>query len=386
MKDFLWQAVYDALRPLLNEADIVVAPRGDWPPFPCTCLPYDDVIEIGEGTVLVLHKGRLAGLQKEDLRRCADEWQWIFANEVFVVFSRSDKVRRDVRLTRSSTHCGPVIHFLDSASLRKRRSRIVYVHVPKTGGTSMWASLIRAFPSHVYYASIHACLKNPPAPEDYDLIGLHFSPTVLGDYLSEDDWVVGMVRHPTERFLSAVMHSRRENEDPETFTASMKAMRDMDLADYLATEFGRYESRLQLITFGTDHRQSVDALSDQDMLSSALGFMQQKNVVLAPSERSDEFRRSLAKQLAFRPRALGRLNASEPAARAAQLPALSSAIGLINSISACEREFYDFVCRSFSGLKTNSRPTRKYPYSARFAGITSRLPSRLAAGSAGGPG
>ena len=40
----------------------------------------------------------------------------------------------------------PLMRFLSSASLRKRRSRIVYVHVPKTGGTSMWASLTRAFP------------------------------------------------------------------------------------------------------------------------------------------------------------------------------------------------------------------------------------------------
>lgn len=59
MKDFLWRAVYDVLLPLLSEADVVLAPRGDWPPFPCTCTLYDDVIDLADATVLVLHKADL---------------------------------------------------------------------------------------------------------------------------------------------------------------------------------------------------------------------------------------------------------------------------------------------------------------------------------------
>jgi hypothetical protein len=241
----------------------------------------------------------------------------------------------------------------------------------------MWVSLARAFPSHVYYSSSHACLKNPPAPDDYDLIGLHFSPTVLSDFLSEDDWVVGMVRHPTQRFLSGVVHCRRQSEDPETFTPSMKAMRDMDLVDYLATAFGRFESRLQLITFGADYRQSVDALSDQELLSSALAFARRENVVLAPSERSDEFRKVLASRLSFRPRALGRLNSSGPALRAAHLPALGGAIDLIDSITRREREFYDFICRSFSELLANSPPNQKFFSAEHLGAIGNRLSSHL---------
>jgi Sulfotransferase family len=385
MKDRLWQAVYKALRPLLSEADTVLAPRGDWPAFPCACTLYDAVIDIGDATVFVLHKGRLTGIRKGDLRRIAREWQWIFANEVFVVFSRMGKIRRDVRLSLEIIHCWPVIRYLRSASFRKRRSRIVYVHVPKTGGTSMWVSLARAFPSHAYYGSSYACLKNPPAPDDYDLIGLHFSPTVLSEFLSEDDWVVGMVRHPTERFLSGVVHCRRQSEDPETFTPSMRAMRDMDLADYLATEFGRFESRLQLITFGTDYRQPADALSDQEMLSSALAFAQRKNVILAPSERSREFRNFLARRLSFRPRALGRLNANEPAMHTAYPPDFYGAIGLIDSITACEREFYDSVRQSFSELLASSQPTHKFFFAERLAGIGSRLSSRLVSDGAARP-
>lgn len=356
MKDRIWQAAYDVLRPLLNGTDVILAPRGDWPPFPCDWRLYDDAIEINNATVLVLHKGQMTSVSKPELRRISAEWQWIFANEVFIVLSRSEKIKRDVRRGADIVHCRPLIRFLCSASLRKRRSKIVYVHVPKTGGTSMWASLTRAFPSHVFYPSIRAYLRHPPATEDYDLIGLHFSPTVLSSSLSDDDWVIGMVRHPTQRFLSGVMHSRRENADPETFTASTKAMREMELTDYLATDFGQREARLQLITFGTDYRQSLGAPSDQEMLRAALAFARRENVILAPSERSHAFTDLLAKRLSFRPGALGRLNANQPALRAAHRGEFNRAIGLIDAVNAREREFYDFVCEYFGALCKNSHP------------------------------
>jgi hypothetical protein len=186
MRDQLWRAVYERLCPLLTAEDVVLAPRGDWPAFPCRSTLYDELIELGDVTVLVLHKGLLPSLPKGELTRIAHEWQWILANEVFVVLSRSGKLRSDIRHGRDIIHCMPVFRYLRSSSLKKRDAKIVYVHVPKTGGTSMWAALTRAFPSHVYYASIQAYLRNPPAPQEYDLIGLHFLPTDLRQLLSSN--------------------------------------------------------------------------------------------------------------------------------------------------------------------------------------------------------
>lgn len=358
MKDRFWHAVSKALRPLLSETDVVLAPRGDWPPFPCACAFYDDVIDIAEATVLVLHKGRLAGIRKPDLRVIASQWQWIFANDVFVVLSRHGKIRRDIRFSLAFIHCWPVVRFLRSASLRRRRSRIVYVHVPKTGGTSMWEALKRRFPSHVYYPSMNTWLSNPPASDEYDLIGLHFSPTILSQYLSKDDWIVGMVRDPTERLLSAVVHSRRASEDPETFTSSMRAMREMDLVDYLLTEHGRHEARLQLTTFGGNCLEPANTPSDEELLSAAVAFAQRENVVLAPSERSQAFSGVLAKRLSFRPKALGRLNTNEAAMRAPHLSEFNRAAEIINAMNAPEREFYEFVCQSFGELYADAYPPR----------------------------
>ncbi len=132
--------------------------------IPCAAILYDDLIDLTECTILLLHKGRLTSLPKTELRCLAREWQCIFANEVFLVFSCSRRIRKDVRLTAGVHHCKPLERFLCSASLRKRESKIVYVHVPKTGGTSMWASLTKAFPSHVFYPSLRAYLSYAPAP------------------------------------------------------------------------------------------------------------------------------------------------------------------------------------------------------------------------------
>ena len=257
MKDRLWQAVYNALRPLLNDSRRCSGTKRRLAGIPVRRQSlrrsdrarklYDP--RAAQGPVDEPSESRAPAYRRA---MAVDFCERGFRRRSAVLA----KIKKDVRRSADFIHCRPLTRFLSSASLRKRRSRIVYVHVPKTGGTSMWASLTRAFPSHVYYPSLRAYLSNPPAPDDYDLIGLHFSPSALLPSLREDDWVIGMVRDPTQRLLSAVMHSRRETEDIETFTASAKAMREMELAQYLATDLGRLEARLQLITFGTDYRRA----------------------------------------------------------------------------------------------------------------------------------
>ena len=373
MKDRLWQAVYGVLHHLLSNADMVLAPRGDWLQFPCSSVLYDDVIDLAGCTVLVLHKGQMAGIEKADLLRVASEWQWVFANEVFIVLSRDKKIGRDVRRGPQLVHCKPLIRFLCSRNLRKRRSKLIYVHVPKTGGTSMWTALTKALPSHIYFTSLRALLKYPPVLEDYDLIGVHCSPAVLVQHLSDDDLVIGMVREPTQRFLSGILHSRRESEDPETFTPSAKAMREMELIECLATDFGRFEARLQLITFGLEHAVPLSVPSDDRLYASAVTFAKRRNVILAPSERSDAFREFLLERLSIQIEPLAQLNASEATLWATYRSEFDRAGRLICSTNARERQFYDFVCQSYSelatreisrarGFRANPRVSAIYPH------------------------
>jgi hypothetical protein len=73
MKDRFWQAVYNSLCPLLNDADVVMAPRGDWPAFPCAAILYDDLIDLSNCTILVLHKGLFTSLPKAELQHVAEK-------------------------------------------------------------------------------------------------------------------------------------------------------------------------------------------------------------------------------------------------------------------------------------------------------------------------
>jgi hypothetical protein len=143
-------------------------------------------------------------------------------------------------------------------------------------------------------------------------------------------------------------------------------MREMRLADYLSTDLGRFEARLQLITFGTGCRQSCDAASDQEMLCSAVGFGRRQNVILAPSECSHAALRVIAKRLSFRPGPLGRMNANPPELRAAHSTEFSQVIGLVNSINASERALYDYVCRSFSERQAKRNLSWREPRARRW--------------------
>jgi len=205
MKEPLWQEVHDALLELVRPGDVVLLPLGDWPSLPCKSSYYGDLISIDDATVFVLHKGRFGAIDKTTLRGIADTWQCIFGNGVFLCFSKNCRVRRDIRRGRSAIDHDVLTarfppdalrRFLQSKRLRRRASRIWYIHLPKAAGTSMWRSLSRAFPARIYYSSTTAFSANPPDIDEYDLIGGHLPLSLISRYVAEEDWVIGLMREP----------------------------------------------------------------------------------------------------------------------------------------------------------------------------------------------
>jgi hypothetical protein len=347
VKDRFWHEVDLNVRPLLRSDDVVLAPHGDWPIFPCAARFYEDWMEIGDTTILILHKGHVTGMPKRDLARIAESWQCIYANGVMVVFSRTPRLARDYRRGSGKWYFKTVDRYLRSAELRKRKTKICYVHVPKAAGTSMWNALRKQFPSHVYYSSTSACLRNPPQAEDYDLIGVHFSPSVVASSLSAEDRIVGLVREPMARFFSSVLHARRANEDPESFTGSQRMMRELPLNKFLDAEDGHYESRLQLILFGTHYSKAFHEHPEEEMLAAATAFACREDVILGPSEQSQRFAQTLSHELSLKPLALHRLNVNDRAQVSASLEEFARLEALVTLRVSREREWYEFVCRQF---------------------------------------
>jgi hypothetical protein len=364
MKDQVWQAVRQAVVPVLTRTDIVLAPRGDWAEFPCSVRYYDTQIELQDATVLILQKDRVAAIRKNTLAAIAADWQCIYLNAVFVVFARSSRRFLDARRGWRSIYFGKVDRYLRSRALKERQSTIYYVHVPKTGGTSAWAALSNVFKSSVYYSNVHDLLANPPEPGEYDLVGLHCPPSALDGVLAKGDHVVGMLRHPTDRFVSGLLHSRRPHEDAETFSPSQKAMRVMRLVEFVRTEFGSYETRLQLITLGTDPRRALASYTDREMLDNALAFLERDDTIFAPSHHSGHLMEQLSQRLDFRAPRLRRLNASDPTDYARYRGEFQEAMPLIESSNAYDRQLYDVVCARFDGSGTQHavrRPAHQAP-------------------------
>ena len=120
VRDRYWQAVHRALLPILSPADAVLMPRGDWDAFPCAVRHYDAVIEPGEATVLVLHKGRLPGIRKSSLAAIVAEWGCIYANEVFAVFGRSRRSALEARCGLWRRHLRHVHAYLKAREAKRR--------------------------------------------------------------------------------------------------------------------------------------------------------------------------------------------------------------------------------------------------------------------------
>lgn len=309
MKDKYWSDAWRAASTLLKPVDVVMAPVGDWPPFPCRVSFYAGPFALQDATVLFLHKGKMAALNKAELAEAAHSWHCVYGNDVFVVLGATMRAPVGPSRWLYQFHMRPLSRHLRSRQLKKRPGTIWFAHVPKTGGTSLWTRLRREFPSSVYYPDIESFLANPPLAGEYDLVGIHFSVSAVLPLLCDEDWLIGMVRSPTERFFSSVKHARRPQEDALTFNTAMRAMREGEVADYLRTEAGRTEARMQLLILGGDHQRPLASQAEGEMLRDAVALLHRPNTLFAPSGRSGDFNRMLSDLLGLRPRRLGKLNA-----------------------------------------------------------------------------
>jgi hypothetical protein len=340
LRDPAWLDAYRAAAAILRPSDVLLAPSGSWPSFPCPARFYQGPFELGDATTLLLHKGRLASLPKPVLSDIMARWTCTHANEVFVLLSATIAKSSRLPSLRRWVYLRSVRRYLKSRQLKRRDGAIYFVHIPKTAGTSLWNSLRRAYPSNVYYPDYESWQANPPAAGDYDLVGLHFPISTVAPTLREEDVALTLLRDPTKRFFSTLAHARRRSEDPQTFTPAMQAMRAMSAAEFLATEDGRLEARRQLVLLGSDHRLPFYRFADAEMMKNALALLERPNVMFAPSDSADRFLAELAAKLGFHPRALPRNNATTAETYAEFTEEFREAAPLVEYENAVERALY----------------------------------------------
>ena len=345
MRDPYWQAAWAAIEPLLRRHDRLLLPRGDWPVAGRQSRFYDNEIQVGRASVLVLHKARLGGIAKAALLRVMGRWRCVFANEVLVCFRKAAPFPLRKQPHIGDRHACTLYEYVHSGRLKRIDGTVYFSHIPKAAGTAVWTALSERVRSSMYYDSFESFRSNPPKPGEYDLVGGHVPLPLLLANMSGADRVVGLVREPTARFRSAFLHSRRAGEDPDTFTPVMQAMRRDPLAAFLRTPDGQMELRQQLLMLGFDYASDYGTHRDAELVAVAKSLLDDERCLFRPTEHIEEFVSEVAGMLRidFSGARLGRVNAASLEEADRSTAEFEQALPEIEAGNNGERELYDLV-------------------------------------------
>lgn len=289
MSDKAWKEAWRAIEPLLRAQDKLLLPRGSWKLSSLDNIRfYDNKIDLEDANLFLLHKGKMGGIKKQELKNIFLKWRIIFSNNVFVLFKRKKLFFHSNNLLLPK-HVRSVNNYLNSKKKKRNKNTAFFVHLPKTAGTTAWENIGMHVPSKLYYENYHSFLANPPASYDYDLVGGHIPLPLMSPYIRPDDVVLCLVREPISRFRSAFLHSRRPHEDPATFSPVMRAMREMPLKDFLMRPDARMEVCQQFFMLGFGFDRIYEPSLDDVIFKRIIEYVSNPTNVFMTSELVDTF-------------------------------------------------------------------------------------------------
>jgi hypothetical protein len=179
--------------------------------------------------VVILHKDYISSLRQSFLKHLA-HFRCEFENPVFYVLMRSNEHPHRHASALIDALCGSV-------------PRIAFIHLPKTAGTSIFASLRKVAAGSQYFGTNDEFL-NHGSLDQYSVIGGHFKHSSLLAKAPFVRNVFSILRDPADRLLSAVAHARRET-NRKILGPRMTAMRELTLSEFLHSEYGPGEIHAQ---------------------------------------------------------------------------------------------------------------------------------------------
>ena len=213
----------------------------------------DGAVQYSEkADALLLHKGRMQTVPLERLR-LAVRGEAIFANDVFVLYLDSDKaskrfrdrLARSVRGLTEREHRRPVPSYLREVDEgRFAGAQKVFIHVPKTGGHSIFNAVAAQSIRPIYFRRGTELDLATPHLSACDLIGGHFPYHVFRSRLGPARYFA-ILRDPLERLISAAGHARRPDMDIATLSPALRLLRTIPLRHFVDREEGITELRLQ---------------------------------------------------------------------------------------------------------------------------------------------
>jgi hypothetical protein len=206
-------------------------------------------------------------------------------------------------------------------------TRILHIHIEKTGGTALRMALQRAMgPGAKRFPQHHENQLAGIVPDDWDLVSGHFG---YGRLAPLGGRLVVLLRDPVDRFMSVYyywreIHARGTNITRQTTLATAYGLDDFiavkDEVSLLEQFFNRMTWQLA-DTFSLSGRQRLrsDGITDSALLALAIGNLRACHVV-GVQERMDAFAGQFERRIGRR-LVIEKLNVTQNRAPLAALPA-----------------------------------------------------------------
>ena len=264
--DKYWRVAYEKGVKFANGANIlapIAFEKGQ-------IIKYADARKEIEHPVIIVKKDDLLSLPRWLITQLGD-YETAFENAVFFVLRYPPKKQRfRCRYSKPQSHMKRAIRYLSQLGIQ-----LDFVHIPKTAGTSITQILKSTSIGYQYFAR-HQDLMACQNINEYSTIAGHFYLTELmekrGAHTGD---IFTVVRDPIERFLSAVGHARRPDEDPNTFGPSMTAMRNLTLMEFMQTPYADSEVSLTSYILGMEGHPITRKASAKERTEVALAHIRE---------------------------------------------------------------------------------------------------------------
>lgn len=260
---------------------------------------YLDFTEINGFDYFVLYKGLLLSLDFHHLDLILGK-KCVYANGVFAIFdlrhSRTESAELPWHDDIRSVHQD----YFDAKSEVINSKKLVFLHIPKCAGTSLYERLRRQSARSLYVSGANAYLKKKKGGFDHlNILAGHFSRRNIIEKFAPGthiDWVT-ILRNPVDRLLSMVQHARRS--DIENYGPAMVEMREKPMSELLDTKKFFNQMHISFICLSDRRPQNILELDLQDVAQECLDFLAQDNVIFGFQDSLNDIPKLLNMKLGY---------------------------------------------------------------------------------------
>jgi hypothetical protein len=250
-------------------------------------LEQSDARDIDCEAYFAVHKNQLYKLPEHVLSAIMQRSVCTWANGVFAVFSTV----YGAGPTAASPHLAPSVTRVRRWYAATRGSqdtrtinRLVFIHIPRTAGTSVYSALSGAFGDTAYFDNRESFREYNSNVLRLPLIAGHFWLEDVMTSKLRDSIIISIVRDPFERVLSEIKFARREIIDPRFDANSwIQKMRTLNVAELVDQPDFEVVCNLQVLTFGS--LSGVDEPREKT-LERAIARLSNQNMIVAPLEQA----------------------------------------------------------------------------------------------------